>query len=220
MDIEIVLGEGFYSSGGADAEADAEGGGGGAVWSRAVALKGADNMWGVHCPTVSSLSCDLTTNEVEEKLLSGDYVEVIERSEPRGGLLISTASGRKRAERRSPEEMREGWELLVASGVARPMQPSDVPDVYDEESQKDLWCVVCAIVIKGPGSSLFNTLNFDSHAAKSPHCKNLIRFNLWHSILNEKPSLAALVRDEACEDGLSIKSLIWDITLEFIVPTI
>ena len=80
-------------------------------------------------------------------------------------LLVSSATERKRRERRPPSEIKAEWDALNASGIVRPMGPADNPIVYPESSQKDLFCNPCGEVVKGTGA-LHNWCARLSHSAQ------------------------------------------------------
>ena len=115
--------------------------------------------WSVLCRSHPSAEMDVRFTEmaaVVDRLRSGDY-RPARPPAPRAHILQPSAeTARQRAERRTPEEIRSAWDQLISSGIARPAMPADNPDVYLVESQKDLFCNTCGIIVPGTGSSLFN----------------------------------------------------------------
>ena len=115
--------------------------------------------WSVICRSHPSLQLVVPLAQMStlaDRLRSGEYRpaqppskrEQVQRTPSQG-------SWRQRAVRRSPEEIKSSWDRIITSGIARPAGPMDNQDVYVVESQKDLFCNPCGLIVGGTGA-LFN----------------------------------------------------------------
>ena len=170
----------------------------------ATMLRGVET-WAVTCEEDLGLACELSLAEAEARFADGSYREVVTRFHIRRKAVPSHEEKRKRAVRRSPEEMKADWDTTIQSGLARPAGPSDHPELL-EESKMDVWCIPCGRIIGGTGVD-YNALNFYQHCTSGDHESCLVRFTNWNAVLSEEPSLAIKVADAGGEGGFSEHAL-------------
>ena len=75
----------------------------------ATMLRGVET-WAVTCEEDLGLACELSLAEAEARFADGSYREVVTRFHIRRKAVPSHEEKRKRAVRRSPEEMKADWD--------------------------------------------------------------------------------------------------------------
>lgn len=161
--------------------------------------------WKITCPEHPSLSGNVDVRSLIDRFETGEY-RAARPLQPHAVRQISPSSStaRKRSERRSPEEIKKEWDDLIASGIARPAGPADNPEVWLEESQKDLFCNPCGKLIMGTGG-LYNCSNFvHSHGEGKDHKDASMRFQKWENMFIEENPTATRIPDPAGVHGYSI----------------
>jgi hypothetical protein len=135
------------------------------------------SSWQILCKADQSHEKAVPVVEVQQlidKLHSGEFRAQKPFAPGERRLAPSDATARKRKARRTPEEIKAEWDEFIESGIARPADARDNPDVYSVPSVQHLFCNPCGEVVPGTGSnynwcasSLTKTM-VDCHLAACP----------------------------------------------------
>ena len=176
-----------------------------AAWMDASVVLLASGGWKITCrenPSLSEQQVDL--HSLIDRFDKGEYRAARPPQPHVRQISPSLSTARKRSVRRSPEEIKQEWDALIASGIARPAGPADNPEVWPEESEKDLFCNPCGKLIMGTGG-LYNCSNFvHSHGEGKDHKDASMRFQRWENMFNEEIPIATRIPDPAGVNGYSI----------------
>ena len=174
------------------------------AWVAASAVRSASG-WKITCrenPSLSAQHVDIQL--LIDRFTRGEYRATRPIPPRERQILPSSSKARKRSERRTPEEIQQEWDDLIASGIARPAGPADNPETWPEASQKDLFCNPCGKLIMGTGGQ-YNCSNFiHSHGDGKAHKEASMRFQSWEKMFVEESPLAIRIPDPAGINGYSI----------------